>query len=249
VPNWHANLRTTRGGAGCGSPYHSLGGAAGSEATLDTTPWHYMHIVEERLLFFHAVGEALAQWAYVESQLWLLATLAFPLQQRQPVVDGLMAIESFRAKLRVCDRYIRHAFTDPDFVARWAKAREKLTRLSKQRNKVAHQVTVLYSASKEGRRFAMEDWNPGVLHPGEKPTSEALCLQQLELLRREFHQLTTDLASLNRLASIGVPLPPEFDVEHTRQRSLREIRALAMHGHKLVRLPVSSQTKSDDEAP
>ncbi len=25
MPNRHANLRTTRGGAGCGSPYHSLG--------------------------------------------------------------------------------------------------------------------------------------------------------------------------------------------------------------------------------
>jgi hypothetical protein len=25
VPDWYANLRTTRGGAGCGSPYHSLG--------------------------------------------------------------------------------------------------------------------------------------------------------------------------------------------------------------------------------
>jgi len=25
VPDWHIDVRTTRGGAGCGSPYHSLG--------------------------------------------------------------------------------------------------------------------------------------------------------------------------------------------------------------------------------
>jgi hypothetical protein len=195
-----------------------------------------MHIVEEQLLFFHAIGEALAQWAYVENQLWLLASSTFPLQQRRQVVEGLMAVESFRAKLNVCDRYIRHSTNEEGFLTRWAKAKESLERLSQKRNKVAHRVPVLYSAAKEGRRYALEAWNPSVLQPGEHPTTEALCLQQLELLRREFHQLTSDLASLNRLRAVGVPLPPAFDVEHTRQRSLREIRAVAMQGHKLVRL-------------
>ncbi len=30
MPDWYANLRTTRGGAGCGSPHHSFGGLRGA---------------------------------------------------------------------------------------------------------------------------------------------------------------------------------------------------------------------------
>jgi hypothetical protein len=143
-----------------------------------------MHIVEEKLLFFHAVGEALAQWAYVENQLWLMTSLAFPLPQRAAVFDGLMAIESFRGRLNICDKYIRRAFSDADYLARWSKTKEVLERLSQKRNGIAHRVPVLYAGAKEGRRYALEDWNPNILPGGGKPTTEAICVQQLDLIQK-----------------------------------------------------------------
>jgi hypothetical protein len=184
-----------------------------------------MNHAEEKVAFFHAVGEAMAQWAYVEYQLWQLAALAFPVPQRRSVIVAFNSIENFRSRLAVCDKYLEQAFGAEDHFEIWKAIKLKLQKLSTKRNKIAHRVPVLYVNAQQGRRFALEDWSPDVMNGGDRPSTEAMCVQQIAHARREFHQLTIDLASYNSVLTRGQKLPPAFNIDVERQPLLREIKA------------------------
>lgn len=185
-----------------------------------------MKVSEERVAFFHCIGEALAQWAYTENQLWSVSSLAVPVPQRPTIIRGIMAVENFRSRLAMCDEMIRHAFKGKAHLERWAEIHDDLSKASTKRNQLAHRVPVLYLEGETGRHFALEEWAPDgkSTRGGARPTTSALCVQQIAHYRLEFHRLTSQLASYRSLIETGHPLPPAFDVQAESQPAIREIR-------------------------
>ena len=184
-----------------------------------------MNTSEESVAFFHEIGLALSQWAYVENQLARVVSLCASPQDRNIIALGFLSIENFRSKLQFCDNLIANKFSSSAHLDYWKEITEKLRSASAKRNKVAHHISVLFSEGDVGRRFALVPWLDENMKPTKtspaapanggrtKPPPNSLCVRNIASITGEFHQLTTALANLydllcGRLAPFpGSPAP------------------------------------------
>ena len=168
---------------------------------------------QERALFYHELGRALSQWAYVELDLRHLITACVPIEARRFVAVGYFSIENFRSKLAYCDSIVvesKHATTT---VLRWQPLADRIRTASSRRNRLAHWTMMMYPRGKTGRRCALVEWAPNEFSAPSKqeldknpsgPPSSAICLRQVLEARYEFESLTPALANL-RAAFLGEP--------------------------------------------
>ena len=166
---------------------------------------------QEHFLFYHELGKALSQWAYVELDLRHLVTASVPIEARQAVAVGYFSIENFRSKLAYCDSIIIESKHRSPIVARWPPIYERVRSASTRRNRLAHWTLMFYPRAKTGRRHALVEWSrnefsaPSKQEPDRNtsgPPSSALCLRQVLEARYDFESLTPALSNL-RAAFLG----------------------------------------------
>ena len=61
--------------------------------------------VAESITFHFCIGEAIAQWAYIERALFMLANLAF--DSNKALAPAFHSVENFRSKLAFVDRALQ----------------------------------------------------------------------------------------------------------------------------------------------
>lgn len=209
-----------------------------------------MNVGEERVIFFCSIGEALAQWAYMEAHLQKAGSLSVPFLSRPALIAGIASIENFRARVQFVDEMLAARFAEHKHFPFWLEVRERLDKAAPKRNRLAHNVPVMYPNGEIGRRYALEEWGHEPTHHGTRPSTTAICLKRIIQLRREFHQLTTDLVSVQMLLEGGHRLPPEFDTPADSPPAMRHIRDLIRGGFGLPRLePRAKKRKRDKEQP
>ena len=182
-----------------------------------------MHIGEEETAFYHQIGRALSQWAYAENQLVRVVSLCVSHSDRDPLAVSFLSIENFRSKLQFCDSLITVKFAASRHLTYWATVAGLLRSASAKRNKLAHNLSVLYIDGDIGRRFALIPWlgednmpastQPRAPAKGGKarPPPGSLCLRDLYAITEEFHVLTTALANVYELLSgRPAPFPTDF---------------------------------------
>jgi len=166
---------------------------------------------QEHLLFYHELGKALSQWAYVELDLRHLVTACAPIDSRQLVAVGYFSIENFRSKLSYCDSIITEAMHRSPAFPKWAPLSERVKSASMRRNRLAHWTVMFYPKAKVGRRYALVDWSKSAFSAPSKqdldrntsgPSSSSICLHQIIESRHEFESLTPALSNL-RAAFLG----------------------------------------------
>ena len=184
---------------------------------------------QEQVLFYHELGKALSQWAYVELDLRHLVTACVPMDARQLVAVGYFSIENFRSKLAYCDSIIVESMHRSTAFKRWAAVSERVKSASIRRNRLAHWTVMFYPRAKTGRRYALVDWPRNAFSAPSKqdpdrnasgPSSSSICLHQILEARYDFESLTPTLSNL-RTAFLGerepwsdsdctpaTPLPP-----------------------------------------
>lgn len=183
-----------------------------------------MKLAEEQVAFFHTIGVTLAQWAFMEANLQRVGSLCVPASHRRTVISGIASIENFRARVNFCDELMQASFASNPHIGEWQDIRSRLDKGAVLRNRLAHNVPVMYPDGEVGRRLALEPWGHEPTSNGTRPSTKALCLRNIASLNQRFHGLTADLASLQLLLMGGRPLPPEFHVPTDNPPSIRSIR-------------------------
>lgn len=186
-----------------------------------------MKINEELFAFKYELGNAIAQWGYVEHHVLNIALLCVSGPDREALAIGYHSIENFRSKVTVCDNLVRHKFRKSAHFPKWLSARDKLDKLSGKRNKIAHGWHKLYVHNTVGRRWAiipLHHVDGSLLHvDGAKPPSGAICLRELVAIRLEFHALTTLVCNVRELLSGNRAPFPESHEQPENPPTIRRI--------------------------
>lgn len=205
-----------------------------------------MKVNEELLVFKYELGNAIAQWGYVEHHVRNIALLCVEFKDRDAMAISFHSIENFRSKVTVCDNLVKHKFRKSSHFKEWIELRSKLDILSAKRNKIAHGWHKLYVKNVPGRRWAiipMHHADGSLLHvDGAKPPSGAICLRDLFGIRLEFFALTIRACNVYELLRRGQAPFPKSDEQAKNPPTIRHISALIRAEYGLHFLP--SQKKS-----
>jgi hypothetical protein len=161
---------------------------------------------QESLLFYHALGEAISCWAFVELDLRHIVAACGEGDSRHFLAVGFFSIESFHAKLKYCDRIVAERFYKSERYSDWVRTRDRTEALSKTRNRLAHHTVFYFDNSKPGRRFALLNWAkeeftaPSLgreykIGHGAPPTG-CMCLADIVVAKLEFEEHSKRLANV-----------------------------------------------------
>jgi hypothetical protein len=156
-----------------------------------------MTLEDERLLFFSEFGKALDEWARLEVHLYMIffECLRAPNEQAGAVFYGL---EGFRIRLKLTDRVLKVAITDPTLLNAWADLKTELRRKSVSRNELAHHEVLEDSSASPGRRLTLR---PALLDPHDPSAFNDIGLHINELRQRQaiFRALSDRLKAFDTL--------------------------------------------------
>ena len=200
-----------------------------------------MKINEETLIFKYELGNAIAQWGYVEHHIRNIALLCVEPKDKDAMAISFHSIENFRSKVTVCDNLVKHRFGKSSHFNEWLELKEKLVKLSSQRNKIAHGWHKLYPNHTKGRRCAIiptHHDDGSLLHvDGEKPPRDAICLRDLFAIRLAFYALTTQSCNVYELLRSGRAPFPKSREQPGGLTTLRHISNLIRAEYGLQFLP------------
>lgn len=177
-----------------------------------------MNASEERVIFFHAIGRALEQWARVEAELEEVAEACVSPEDSGAIIAGLNAVENFRSKLAMCDAMVIHCFSSSPHLALWSNVKTKTGQVSQKRNKIAHNRHKHIANGQPGRRYAL------VPTRSTLKADPPLFVRDIEAARLEFSALCASLRYARSLLLGLSAQPPAFHEQSDRPPSLREIR-------------------------
>lgn len=193
---------------------------------------------EEHYIFYYELGLAITQWAHVEMALRDVTVNCVSAIDRRTISIGFYSIENFRSKLQFCDKIITERFEASPHFSDWRNLRERLTRASSKRNRLAHRGIIVFPAAHAGRRYALvqrltEQFTAKSKKPtrasSTNPPQDALCLRDVVQFRLDFFSLLVDLANFAaKLAGRAPEFPPEFQGPKTPP-TLSEMRAQMRH--------------------
>lgn len=95
-------------------------------------------IENERQRFFAALGEAISQWAWVEYHLFHVYVRLVRPELFKATSASFHAVVNFRSKLAMVDAAASFALTKEEDIVEWTTLKNKLGRLVKLRNAMAH---------------------------------------------------------------------------------------------------------------
>lgn len=95
-------------------------------------------IENERQRFFAALGEAISQWAWVEYHLFHVYVRLVRPELFKATSASFHAVINFKSKLAMVDAAASFALTKEEDIAEWTTLNNKLGRLVKLRNAMAH---------------------------------------------------------------------------------------------------------------
>lgn len=192
---------------------------------------------EEHYIFYYELGLAITQWAQVEMALRDLLVNCVSAADRRTISIGFYSIENFRSKLQFCDNLITERLETSPQLADWKKLRERLSKASSKRNKLAHRGIIVFPAASAGRRYALVEWLTEQLTaksikptrtPTTQPPQDALCLRDVVQFRFDFFSLLVNLANFAaKLAGRAPAFSAAF--EAVRPPTLSEMRGQIRH--------------------
>lgn len=98
----------------------------------------FRSIESERQRFFASLGEAISQWAWVEYHLFHVYVRLVRPELFKAASAAFLAVINFNSKLAMVDAAASFALTKDEDIAEWTTLKNKLGRLAKRRNKMAH---------------------------------------------------------------------------------------------------------------
>lgn len=189
--------------------------------------------VEESILFYMAIGQAVSQWAHVENGLYNLACAALG--------DGSDAfgaayhkIENFRTKLAFTDQAIALSPKFTNLQPDWSATRNNVESQAKIRNKIAHCRTIVFPNSVEGRRYAIVpiSYDQSKFKSGKAiPPSGSLCVIDIDQAAKQFAMASNSLFDLlaraegcpEQFGALAQQVPP--------RQTLAQLRSLIEAAH------------------
>ena len=91
----------------------------------------------------HATGQALTNWSHVETGLFRIFHEAIQCPAIRPSSAAFIAVENFRAKLRMADATLRSSRQYQPHITKWEKLHKRCESASKERNRLAHSKVFL----------------------------------------------------------------------------------------------------------
>jgi hypothetical protein len=95
-------------------------------------------IENERQLFFAALGQAISQWAWVEYRLFHVYVRLIRPELFKATSAAFHAVINFNSKLSMVHSAASFALTKHEDITEWTTLKNRLGRLSKLRNAMAH---------------------------------------------------------------------------------------------------------------
>ena len=202
-----------------------------------------MKLHEELFAFKYELGDAIAQWGYVERHKLNIALSCVSHADRNALAISYHSIENFRSKLAVCDNLVTHKFKTSKHFEQWVSCRDRIGKAASKRNKIAHGWHKFYPHNTAGRRWAIipiHHADGDLFHiDGAKPPKEAICLRGLVAIRLEFHALTTQVCNVYELLrGHRAPFPKSLEQAEnppTIQNIANRIHAALGHPQKSSR--------------
>lgn len=189
-----------------------------------------MKLEEEQVAFYYALGRAIDVWADLEGFLAQLAAQCVSMPDRNALIASYHAIENFRSKVAFCDALMSHAYGDRPAFPEWKVILDRLLRLSRLRNRLAHGHMFASTDWEIGRRIGIVDprsgWQPIMSRLGKEPVlpPTAICLRDVAKSANDFRAgLWTLMNFRHRLHGGEGTRPRAFEQEQGRP-TIREIR-------------------------
>jgi hypothetical protein len=187
-----------------------------------------MTLNQEEIAFYAQLGITFSQWARVEQRLFLVVARCVSNPDRPMLYAGLFSIQGFRSKLSFCDKLMCSKFGDNNrHIADWSTIQNRLSKLSGERNKIAHGLVIMYILGKPGRRIGItpldDDGKKPQPRKGGAP-SYAICLRDLSRIYYEFLALTQTLENFSERLVGRVERFPQSDEQPKSALSLAQIK-------------------------
>lgn len=189
-----------------------------------------MTLDEEFLVFTSLLGEAIAMWAAVEKYLNDIVVSCFKNDDREAIGIGFFKLEGFRAKLDFADGVVACKIAD-EHLEGWAELVDRLSTLSRSRNKIAHFPVGMHKQASIGRRVISSSWITVKSNDSnfKTPPPNRIAASDLLKIVSEFAALTNALENFAaRIHEQPEPHPKSAErASHqmTVQIRLRQIRA------------------------
>jgi hypothetical protein len=208
-----------------------------------------MPFEEERVIFLHELGLALAAWAAAEGALFHLVADCVP-TDTQPVVGFAYAsLSNLNAKLQFADGAMRRKHAGQLAIKEeWAIVLDEIKTQSGKRNNLAHwQTQAFRNCPIEGEKMALVPWKIRKGQPEDRPPDEAITLMQVVTYRLAFVALAIRVRNFqNRIHGMKEPFPKSAE----QAGSLPTIRSLRLriHGELGHQHPTSRELRRAAEA-
>ena len=191
-----------------------------------------MPLDEERVVFLHTLGAALAEWAEVEGMLLQMVKSGFGENGSKIVGVGFVSIVGFNSKLKFADEAIVRSLLlhgREDAKEAWTTLAKRLQKQSEMRNELAHFQKGEFPNAVEGRRIALCPWKYSKSWVKDAPTEDCHCVVEIVKARLEFEALRISIS--NYLARLrGQPEPfPKSREQADSPPTVRQLR-LQIHG-------------------
>lgn len=148
-----------------------------------------MPIEEERALFFHELGIAMAAWAIAESGIFHILMHCVPSEARAVTGVAFARLTGLSPKLQFVNGAMERIFGEgsPGY-AEWGIVLQDIRDESGKRNNLAHWVPEVYEAAPVGKRVVLRHWvvNKGGGRRQGMPPDGALSIHEIVSYRASF---------------------------------------------------------------
>lgn len=187
-----------------------------------------MTLNQEEMTFYAQLGITFSQWARVEQRLFLVVARCVSAADRPMLYAGLFSIQGFRSTLSFCDKLIRAKFGDNKrYMVDWLAIHKSLSKLSGDRNEIAHGLVTMYILGNPGRRIGMTPLGDDGKKPQPKKggaPSYAICVRDLSRIYYEFLALTKTLENFSEQLVGRVGPFPKSDEQPKGRLTLTQIK-------------------------
>ena len=112
---------------------------------------------KERMKFYSALGEAIAEWSMVEYSLFDLYVLSLSVKIESknffPISASYHSISGFRARLNMVDNAIISVDRDEKLLKKWTTLKSRISKKATRRNHLAHYMPLVDIPINEPRKW------------------------------------------------------------------------------------------------
>lgn len=143
--------------------------------------------------FFAALGEAIAEWYWVELRLFYMISRLLGFKDIKAAGAAFSAVVNFNARLQMVESAFQTAIQDEELRAEWRRLHRRLKKHARKRNGIAHLTVITFPQIEDPDMMVY--LSHSFVDGSKNPIEPVYLLKDLRQMTKDFHQLMHDFQS------------------------------------------------------